>query len=176
MSEIDPLPFFKHSRAHSNRNARAYSPMLTPNVVGQPIRDAVNGSRKDLTADDIRYGRMLVQQQLDIVGMMNRVGVRLMAGTDLPLDHPRLHDELALLVQAGLTPLQALQSATRNPAAFLGVLDSLGTVEQGKIADLVLLDADPLATIDNAKKIHAVIVAGRFVETPSVQDTTQKSK
>ena len=147
-----------------------------PTLIGQPIRDAVSGGRNDLTEEDIRYGRMLVQRQLDIVGMMSRAGVKLMAGTDLPLDHPRLHDELALLVQAGLTPLQALQSATRNPAAFLGTLDSLGTVEQGKIADLVLLDADPLANIHNAKKIHAVIVAGRFVETPSVQDTTQRSK
>jgi hypothetical protein len=136
-----------------------------PTLIGQPIRDALNGGRKDLTADDIRYGRMLVQKQLDVVGMMNRAGVKLMAGTDLPLDHPRLHDELTLLVQAGLTPLQALQSATRNPAAFLGMLDSLGTIEQGKIADLVMLDANPLANIHNSEKIRAVVVAGRLVDT-----------
>lgn len=147
-----------------------------PTLIGQPIRDAVNGGRKDLTVDDIQYGRMLVQKQLDVVGMMGRAGVKMMAGTDLPLDHPRLHDELALLVQAGLTPLQALQSATRNPAAFLGMLDSLGTIERGKIADLVLLDADPLANIRNSEKINAVVIAGRFVETPSASDTTQHSK
>jgi hypothetical protein len=143
-----------------------------PTLIGQPIRDAVNGGRKDLASDDIRYGRMLVQQQLDVVGMMSRAGVKLMAGTDLPLDHPRLHDELALLVQAGLTPLQALQSATRNPAVFLGMLDSLGTIEQGKIADLVVLDADPLADIHNSEKIRAVLVAGRFVDTAWVAKTS----
>jgi hypothetical protein len=147
-----------------------------PTLIGQPIRDAVNGGRNDLTVDDIRYGRLLVQKQMDVVGMMSRAGVKLMAGTDLPLDRPRLHDELALLVQAGLTPLQALQSATRTPAAFLGMLDSLGTIEQGKIADLVMLDADPLANIRNSEKINAVVVAGRFVERRSPSDTTQHSK
>lgn len=144
-----------------------------PTLVGQPIRDAVNGGRKDLTDVDIRYGKLLMKKQLDVVGKMNRAGVKLMAGTDLPLDHPRLHDELALLVEAGLTPLEALQSATRNPAAFLGMLDSLGTVERGKVADLVILDANPLANIRNSAKIHAVVLAGRMVETAIYRDTIQ---
>lgn len=83
-------------------------------------------------------------------GEAHRAGVRLLAGTDAPLAyvHPglSLHDELALLVRAGLTPMQALQTATREPAAYLGALDSLGTVQPGRVADLVLLDADPSRT------------------------------
>ena len=79
---------------------------------------------------------------------MRQAGVPFMTGTDLGNDYIypgfSLHDELALLVEAGFTPLQALQSATRSPAEFLGLLDSLGTVETGKIADLVLLNANPL--------------------------------
>ena len=72
-----------------------------------------------------------------------------------------LHDELELLVESGLTPMQALQAATRNAADFSGQLDVLGTVEEGKIADLVLLDANPLADIRNTTKISTVILGGR---------------
>jgi cytosine/adenosine deaminase-related metal-dependent hydrolase len=101
-------------------------------------------------------------------GEMHRAGVRLLAGTDAPLAfmHPgiSLHDELALLVRAGLTPMQALQSATREPAAYLGALDSLGTIQPGRLADLVLLDADPLADIRNTRRIHRVIANGRGVD------------
>lgn len=99
---------------------------------------------------------------------MRRAGVRLLAGTDAPLAyvHPgiSLHDELALLVRAGPTPMQALQSATREPAAYLGALDSLGTIHPGRVADLVLLDADPPADIRNTRRIHAVIANGRVVD------------
>src|SRR2546422_2855141 len=92
--------------------------------------------------------RRLWQKQLEVVRRMRQAGVPFMTGTDLGNDYIypgfSLHDELALLVEAGFTPLQALQSATRSPAEFLGLLDSLGTVETGKIADLVLLNANPL--------------------------------
>ena len=102
------------------------------------------------------------------VGEMQRAGVRLLAGTDAPQAyvHPgaSLHDELELLVRAGLTPMQALQSATGEPAAYLGALDSLGTVARGKLADLVLLDADPLADIRSTRRIHAVVANGRLVD------------
>jgi imidazolonepropionase-like amidohydrolase len=73
-----------------------------------------------------------------------------------------LHDELALLVEAGLTPLEALQAATRNGAVFMGELDKRGTVEAGKVADLVLLDKNPLQDIHNTRAIHAVVLNGRL--------------
>jgi imidazolonepropionase-like amidohydrolase len=74
-----------------------------------------------------------------------------------------LHDELALLVEAGFTPAEALRAATLNPASFLGLSDSLGSIEVGKIADLVLLEADPIQDIHNTTRIAAVIQKGRLV-------------
>ena len=99
------------------------------------------------------------------VAMMQHAGVGLLAGTDLPpnAENGTIHDELVELVEAGLTPMQALVTATVNPARFLGKLSSLGTVERGKIADLVLLDADPLENIHNTRKIVSVILNGRVV-------------
>jgi imidazolonepropionase-like amidohydrolase len=75
-----------------------------------------------------------------------------------------MHDELALLVRAGLTPMQALRAATYEPAAYLGALDSLGTIRPGRAADLVLLDRDPLADIRNTRSISAVIARGRVLD------------
>ncbi|MEM7350714.1 MAG: amidohydrolase family protein, partial [Acidobacteriota bacterium] len=72
-----------------------------------------------------------------------------------------LHQELELLVAAGLSPAEALSAATRGPAELLGVLDERGTVEVGKIADLVLLEADPLADIRNTRRIVAVVDGGQ---------------
>ena len=103
----------------------------------------------------------------ELVGWLNRAGVPMLAGSDSPnpFAYPgfSLHDELGLLVRAGLTPAQALRTATINPATFLGVTDSLGTVAPGKVADLVLLDANPLADIANTKRIRAVIQGGRLL-------------
>jgi adenine deaminase len=71
---------------------------------------------------------------------------------------------LALLVIAGLTPVEALRSATLNPAKFLGLDRTLGAIEQGKIADLVLLDANPLEDIRNTQRINAVVSNGRLFD------------
>ncbi|HXG64587.1 MAG TPA: amidohydrolase family protein [Blastocatellia bacterium] len=127
-----------------------------------------------LGADYLANRHRLLEKQLELVGAMRRAGVELMAGTDTAALYVypgfSLHDELALLVRAGLTPMEALQCATRNPAKYLGMLDSLGTVEKGKIADLVLLEADPLADIANTKKIAAVVVGGRLIRKAELQE------
>ncbi len=97
--------------------------------------------------------------------LLNEAGVLLLAGTDvgIPALIPgiSLHEELELLVGAGLTPLQALRTATLNPARVLGRADTLGSIEVGKLADLVVLDANPLADIRNTQQIRAVIADGR---------------
>jgi len=107
------------------------------------------------------------QMNLSLVGAMHRAGVEIMAGTDVgnPFIYPgfSMHDELVLLVKAGLTPMEALQSATRNPAKYLGLLNSLGTIEKGKLADLVLLDANPLQDISNTQRIAAVVITGKLL-------------
>jgi hypothetical protein len=118
-------------------------------------------------------GRRVMQKRLDLVGRMHRAGVKFMAGTDVSNAYIyggfSLHDELALFVKAGLTPMEALQTATRNPAKFLGMLDSLGTIEKGKFADLVLLEANPLENISNTQRINAVIVNGRYLSKETLQ-------
>jgi hypothetical protein len=95
-------------------------------------------------------------------------GVRLLAGTDTPQPfvYPgfSLHDELALLVKSGLSPLEALQTATINPAEFFGMQGALGAIEKGMIADLVLLDANPLTDIANTRRINAVVANGRLFD------------
>jgi len=108
------------------------------------------------------------EKLLAAIGMMHKMGVPILAGTDLgnPLMFAgfSLHDELELLVRAGLTPFQALQTATVNPAVYLGREKELGTIEKGKLADMVLLDADPLLDIRNTRKINAVITNGRILD------------
>jgi imidazolonepropionase-like amidohydrolase len=100
-----------------------------------------------------------------------------MAGTDVsyPYSFPgfSLHDELALFVQAGFTPMEALQSATVNPAKFLGVSDTLGTIARGKIADLVLLEANPLEDIKNTRRIDAVVLKGRYLSNAELRRMLQ---
>ena len=87
-----------------------------------------------------------------------------------------MHDELELFVKAGLTPMEALQTATLNPATYLGLSDTAGTVEQGKKADLLLLDASPLENISNTKKIEAVIVNGRLLQREELDAILTRSK
>ena len=146
-----------------------------PTLVALPLREAVSsgGGRANLNAEDVRVGRLLVRKQFELVAAMQRAGVKILAGTDLPPDGLTLHEELALLTEAGLTPMEALQAATRNPAEFLGRLNSFGTVERGKIADLVLLDANPLEDIRNTRKIRAVFIGGKLV-VPTPLPATRK--
>lgn len=122
--------------------------------------------------------KRVFQKQLEMVGAMKRAGVEFIAGTDTPNPYVfpgfSLHDELALLVKAGFTPLEALQAATRNAAKYLGRLDSLGTVEKGKFADLVLLDGNPLADIGNTKRIRAVMLGGKLVEKAALDEMLAK--
>ncbi|MGB2589228.1 MAG: amidohydrolase family protein [Candidatus Acidiferrum sp.] len=121
---------------------------------------------------DFAIREEIIRRSLAIVGKMQQAGVRIMAGTDLPAPNvfpgSSLHEDLAYLVEAGLTPMQALQAATRNPAEFLGKLQSEGTIEAGKSADLVLLDANPLDDIHNTQKIRAVILRGRLLDRPAL--------
>ena len=126
-----------------------------------------NDAKKNLSAPLQAYFKKEYRKLCDIVRTMQMSGVAIMAGTDTgdPYTYPgfTLHEELGLLVEAGLTPMQALQAATLNPAKYLGMLDSIGTVEEGKTADLVLLDANPLDNISNTQKIDAVIIGGKLI-------------
>jgi imidazolonepropionase-like amidohydrolase len=122
---------------------------------------------EQLDTDPLAVRRRFVDHELGLVRRLHDAGLAFLAGTDTPagvdvIPGASLHHELARFVDAGFTPLAALQTATINPARFLGRSD-LGTVEPGKLADLVVLDKNPLADIANTRAIAAVVVAGRYL-------------
>lgn len=131
----------------------------------QPENNRFFASR---TVEDWAIRKRLYQKETETLAEMRRAGVRFLAGTDTanPFCFPgfSLHDELGLLVEAGFTPMEALQTATLNAAIFLGRAESLGTVEKGKFADLVLLEANPLENISNTRRIAAVVFGGELFE------------
>lgn len=116
-------------------------------------------------ADADATGAKLFDKRVAVTGALFRAGVGVLAGTDAPLRNSPpgfgLHEELLYLTRAGLTPFEALRAATYEPARFLGLLDSLGTIETGKVADVVLLSANPLADIRNASRTLVVVANGR---------------
>jgi imidazolonepropionase-like amidohydrolase len=124
-------------------------------------------------------GRALFAKRVEVVGAMHRAGVALMTGTDAPVRNSPpgfgMHEELALFVRAGLSPWDALRAATLQPARFLGAADSSGTIEPGKVADLVLLDADPLADIRNTRRIAMVVANGRLYRPECLLPTAAPS-
>jgi hypothetical protein len=116
-----------------------------------PIRDTVHG-----------------QWSIDFVGMLHEAGVPIGAGTDTPIGYAvpgySLHSELEMLVLAGLAPVDALAAATLRPAEFFGLEGEMGTVEAGRLADLVLLSANPLEDIRNTRAIEAVVANGVLLD------------
>lgn len=116
------------------------------------------------TAEDRDKAARLFEHQLRIAGDLHEAEVPLMAGTDTFVPGFSLHDELALLVRAGLTEMAALQSATHQPARYLGISDTFGTVAEGKAADLLLLGADPLQDIGNTRDVRAVLLGGELFD------------
>jgi imidazolonepropionase-like amidohydrolase len=128
------------------------------------------------SAQDLADGHNDLRIAIEIVGAMRRAGLKLMAGTDANGPFPALipgislHEELRLFVEAGYTPAEALRAATLVPAQFLGRERDFGTVAAGKVADLVLLDADPLVDIRNTQKIGAVLLNGRLLDRKALDD------
>ncbi|HLK05332.1 MAG TPA: amidohydrolase family protein [Candidatus Acidoferrum sp.] len=117
--------------------------------------------------DTLDTRKKFLKKELEVVQLMHKKGVPFLAGTDTPpgvyiFPGFSLHEELQRFVAAGFSPLEALQTATLNPAQFFGLESQLGAVEPGKLADLVLLRANPLADISNTQKIAAVLSHGRY--------------
>ena len=155
---IDEKDFAHDSRAK-------YVPAYWKDVTWKRFTDQV---MHEFNTDDLATRKRFVEKELEVVNAMHRAGIPFLAGTDTPpgvyiFPGFSLHEELQRFVAAGFTPMEALQTATLNPAQFLGLQDRLGTIEQGKLADMVLLDANPLEDIGNTQKIAAVIVNGRYL-------------
>ncbi|WP_420316007.1 amidohydrolase family protein [Ekhidna sp.] len=121
-------------------------------------------SEMEATPFQLEYSQWL----LDITGKIHNAGIDIMAGTDCPIifltPGRSLHQELAALVDAGLSPLEAIKAATVNPARYFNMENELGSIKENQWADLLILDANPLDDINNTQKISAVIKQGNYLD------------
>lgn len=140
-----------------------YLPVSLRRFVEQifPMPDSVPAG-----ADSV--GRAMFAKRLEQIARMHRAGVHILAGTDAPLRNSPpgfgLHEELALLVQGGMSRFDAISAATIEPARYFGMLDSIGTIAPGRLADLVLLAGNPLRDIRQTRRIVAVIANGHLID------------
>ncbi|MEJ7847848.1 MAG: amidohydrolase family protein [Pyrinomonadaceae bacterium] len=136
------------------------------------LNDWANSPQLD-KSHEFKVRKERFERLIETIGIMHRAGVPILAGTDNnnPYVIPgfALHDELELFVKAGMSPLQALRTATTNPAKYLGLETSVGTIENGKLADMVILDANPLNEISNTRRINAVIINGRYLPKETLE-------
>ena len=121
-----------------------------------------------IPADAYVVGRKMFRKRLALASAMQVAGVHLLAGTDSPLRNSPpgfgLLEELALFARGGLSPFEVLKVATWEPASYFGILETAGTVEAGKNADLVILDANPLADVANYRTVSSVVANGRLFD------------
>jgi len=129
-------------------------------------KDWMQGSLNLADIDVTENAKKFDAWSLSLVNKMHQEGVKIIAGTDTPIGYLTpgysLHKELELLSEAGLSNMDVLRSATITPAEFFGMESQMGTIEVGKLADLVILDKNPLTSISNTQSIHRVIVKGQI--------------
>jgi imidazolonepropionase-like amidohydrolase len=159
-----------------SRDARAkYVPAYWKEHTWKQVTEQVETEFK---TDSLDTRKKFIDKELEVVQMLHKAGVPFLAGTDTPpgvyiFPGFSLHEELQRFVAAGFTPLEALQTATLNPARFFQMEDQFGTIEKGKFADLVFLDANPLDDIRNTQKVAAVILNGRYFSKQDLQKILQ---
>ena len=133
-------------------------------------------SQREVTTFDKEYG----DWKFNMVGKIHEAGIDIMAGTDCPIffltPGRSLHEELAVLVKAGVSPIEALKSATLNPARYFGLEKELGLIQETMWADLLILDANPLDDINNTLKINAVFKQGKHYDRSSLNELLNNLK
>jgi len=131
-------------------------------------KQKLSGFTGDVLDTFVKSAKSKYLFELGLIGKMNKKGVKLLAGTDFPNPYVfpgfSLHDELSLMVRGGMSELDALRTATLNPAIFMNKVNDFGSVEVGKLACLVLLNKNPLENIENIGSIEAVILRGRVID------------
>ncbi len=154
---IDPtLALFELYTANSTKHAASFEPgieKVAPELAEELSFDAPPTPMSPTI-------EKLVEKSIQIVGALHRAGVPIVAGTDQAVPGHSLHREIELYVQAGFTPMEAIQAATIVPARAMGVDKETGTVEAGKRADLIILGANPLDAIHNIRSVESVITNG----------------
>ncbi len=114
---------------------------------------------------------MVLDVVLKVTGALHKAGVPIVAGTDVGVPGHTLHRELELYVKAGFTPLEAIQAATIVPARVMKLDQEVGTIESGKRADLIIVDANPLDNISNIRKVRFVVTQGRLFESAKLWES-----
>jgi hypothetical protein len=149
----------------------AYIPYVVKSLIWYPDADSAAGKGLDNEGNYVRtdfFEHAKVQ-----VNRAHQLGVKLLAGTDnidtYVFSGSGLHDELEMMVDAGLSPLQALQTATINPAIFAGLEQEFGTLEKGKRADIVLLNSNPLTDINNIRDIDGLLYNGFYYDRSALE-------
>lgn len=136
---------------------------------GKRLKDMWAGNQKLFaTPEVVQMFKRRAQVAGVVTSDMAKAGVGILAGCDALIAGFCVHDELSAMVRAGMTPAAALQTATINPARYLGREQTSGRVAAGKVADLVLLDGNPLEEVGNVRRIHAVVAAGRLLDRPEL--------
>jgi imidazolonepropionase-like amidohydrolase len=165
---LDPTLARSEQNSHPKDSAFA---VYEPGAAHAPpeLLEALNasGSRSDVATTRLRS----LERGSALVTALVRAGVPVVAGTDLVVPGYSIARELELYVRAGMTPLEALQSASIVPARVMGLDRESGTVERAKRADLVILDGNPLENISNVRRVHAVVAAGRLYRPDSLWRT-----
>src|SRR5947209_3301995 len=155
---IEPTLARSEFNLHSQR--RLFSE-IEPSVSLLPPEMAVILNNSGVPPANEARAAISFQMALKATRLLHDAGIPILAGSDQVVPGHSIHRELELLVQAGLTPLEAIRCATTTPAAVLGVSDELGTIAVGKRADLVVLNADPLADIRNIRRVNWTVTRGR---------------
>ncbi len=166
--------FLKY-REMTNHDLMKYIPLRQREEWGKVIEEYAGIDEKYKQA-----GQIWVKDSKKLINQFHKAGVGILAGTDcdvkLIVPGYHLHKELEFMVEAGLTPLEALQTATLNAAKYFGREAETGTIEKGKIADLVLLDSNPLEDITNTQKIQAVILNGRHFDRQELDEMLEETE
>jgi imidazolonepropionase-like amidohydrolase len=159
-----------------NDNRKAYLPEYVLEIWNQKLNPYTK-SQIDNFANSSRVRYLF---ELNLIGKMNEKGVKFLAGTDFPNPYVfpgfSLHDELSLMVKGGMPILDALRTATINPAKFMNKADDFGSVEVGKIASLILLNKNPLEDIENSTSIETVIIRGKVYNRKALDLMLEKAK
>ena len=128
-------------------------------------------NKKGAPSEEAPAIRAVIATLLKIIGALHRAGIPIVAGTDVGVPGHTLHRELELYVKAGLTPLEAIQAATLTPARVMKLENEVGTIEAGKRADIIILDANPLDNISNIRKVRFVLTQGRLFDCARLRES-----
>ena len=159
---VDPtIALFELFTATTAKPPASFEPGINkiPQILAQQLTDVGPPN------ENSEVGEKIFEKSIAIVGALHRSGVPIMAGTDQAVPGHSLHREIELYVQAGFTPMEAIQAATLVPARVLGLEKETGTVEKGKRADLILINGNPLEDIHNTRNVEYVITNGTMYHT-----------